>query len=129
VHDRFTIEDVRWAKAQYPKAKLIAHPECRPEVLKSADYVASTSGMIRLARDLSAVILGTEAGMCNRLRWDYPDIECHPLSPDAICSDMKRNTLAKLLWALEREENEISLPEPVIERANQSLRRMLEVTS
>lgn len=127
VHDRFRLDDVEAARAQHPGVELIAHPECRPEVLKAADYVASTSGMVRLASGRRAVILGTEAGMCNRLCRDYPAIECHPLFPDAICSDMKRNTLAKLLWALEFEGYEVNLPDPVIERAGQTLRRMLEV--
>lgn len=127
VHEEIRLEDVEVARVRYPGVPIIVHPECRPEVVKAADYVASTSGMVRLASGRRAVILGTEAGMCNRLRREYPGIECHPLSSDAICSDMKRNTLANLLSALQSEKHEVTLPTPVIERAGQALRRMLEV--
>jgi quinolinate synthase len=125
----FSKQDIAQARKDYPDAKIIVHPECLPEVTKSADFVASTSGMVRLAKDYDEIVLGTEAGMCNRIKHDYPNKICHPLKRTALCVNMKKTTLNKVLDVLETETNEISVPEPIASRARQALVRMLEISS
>lgn len=129
VHARyFTAEDVRQARADHPNAKIIVHPECNPDVIAAADYVASTGGMVRLAKDFDEIVLGTEAHMCNRIRRDYPGKKCVPLKLSAICVNMKKTTLDKVLRVLETGENEIRVPTGIAERARQALDRMLAVS-
>jgi quinolinate synthase len=129
VHARyFDRDDVLRARQEHPQAKIIVHPECLPEVVAAADYVASTGGMVTLARDFDEIVLGTEAYMCNRIRRDYPDKKCYPLKRTAVCINMKKTTLRKVLQVLETGENEITVPDEVARRARQALDRMLAVT-
>jgi len=123
----FNAEDVKRARAQYPKAKIIVHPECLPEVIEAADYVTSTSGMVKLAKDFDEVVLGTEADMCNRIQRDFPGKKCHPLKRTAVCHNMKKTTLEKVLQVLETEANEIIVPEPIAGKARAAVERMLEI--
>ncbi len=128
VHARyFTALDIQQARAKYPKAKIVVHPECLPEVIEAADFVTSTSGMVRLAADYDELVLGTEADMCNRIHREYPAKQCHPLNVNARCANMKKTTLGKVLWVLETGENEINVPEPTVSRARRAVERMLEV--
>ncbi|MBS4015312.1 MAG: quinolinate synthase NadA [Candidatus Latescibacteria bacterium] len=124
----FNKADVEQARKDYPDAKIIVHPECLPEVTEAADFIASTSGMVRLAKEYDEIVLGTEAGMCNRIKHDYPNIACHPLKRTAICVNMKKITLNKVLNVLETETNEVLVSEPTASKARQALVRMLEIT-
>jgi quinolinate synthase len=128
VHDDFVMDELSAARAQYPDAKVVIHPEARRDLLAEADYVVSTSGMAALAEEHDALIIGTERGLIDRLQQIYPNKTLVPLSRAAICGNMKVNTLAKLAWSLDHERNEVLLDENVRARAETSLRRMLELS-
>jgi quinolinate synthase len=124
----FTAEDVTRARTEHPGAAVIVHPECNPDVRAAADYVASTGGMVRLAAQADSVILGTEAGMCNRIHHDYPGKPCYPLKLTAICTNMKKTTLEKVARVLETGNNEVTVPDAIAGRARRALERMLAVS-
>jgi quinolinate synthase len=131
VHDHFTPEEVHAARARHPKAEVLVHPECRPEVIDLADYVYSTSGMIRHARGSAAreFIIGTEIGMLYKLKKENPDKEFYPLSERAICQNMKKTTPEKVLRALQTLEPRVTVPEVIGIRAKRAIERMLAVKS
>ncbi|MEO0049560.1 MAG: quinolinate synthase NadA [candidate division WOR-3 bacterium] len=128
VHALFTLEDVERARREYPEALIVCHPECSLEVIKASDRVASTSGMVRLAREYDELVLGTEIGMCNRILREYPDRRCHPLRRNAICRNMKLTGLEDVRLALLGKVAEISIPEEVSTKARQALERMLAIS-
>lgn len=129
VHDRFTPDEVRVARALHPQAEVLVHPECRPEVIDVADHAFSTSGMGRHARASSAkeFIIGTEVGMVYRLKKDNPDKEFYPLSEKAVCQNMKKTNLEKVLRALQTLEPRVTVPEEIAAKAKLSIERMLAV--
>lgn len=129
VHDRITIDDVAAARSEHPEALLMAHPECRIEVLNAADYVTSTSGMLRYASGSSSeeFIVGTELGLMYRLKMDNPEKIFHPLRKDMICPNMKKTTLHSVLSSLKEMKNIITVPEDVRIKAKRALDAMLEV--
>jgi quinolinate synthase len=130
VHDRVTSADVKQARQDHPDALLLAHPECRMEVLDMADHVTSTSGMIRYAQssDAREFIVGTEIGLLYRLNKENPDKVFHPLRKDMICPNMKKTTLASIVRALETMSNIVKVPEEIRVPAKRSLDRMLEIS-
>ncbi len=127
VHDRITIEDTLNARKDHPGALLLAHPECRPEVLDEADHVTSTSGMLRFAAEATnkEFIVGTETGILYRLRKDNPEKVFHPLRKDMICPNMKKTTLQSVFDALSKMEHVVKVPEDIRLAAKTSLDRML----
>jgi quinolinate synthase len=129
VHDRFTPEEVREAKGLHPEAEVLVHPECRPEVIDLADYALSTSGMSRQAKNSTAreFIIGTEVGMLYRLEKENPYKKFYPLAGSAICQNMKKTNLEKVLRALETLEPRVTVPGDIADRARRSIERMLEV--
>jgi quinolinate synthase len=127
VHDQITPDHVIKAQKQYPGAKVLVHPECRPEVIDLADHVASTSGILRCvceSRD-TEFIIGTETGILHRINKMCPEKRCHPLSDAAVCKNMKKTDLAKVRDALVHLRPVISVPENVAGRARSAIDRML----
>ncbi len=129
VHDRVTTDDVLKARRDHPGALLMAHPECRLEVLELADHVTSTSGMLRFAHssDAKEFIVGTELGLMYRMRGENPDKIFHPLRRDMLCPNMKKTTLKSILRALKEMQKVIKVPEEIRGPAKKALDRMLEI--
>ncbi len=129
IHERVTPEDVSRAKAEHPDALVVAHPECRIDVLEMADQVTSTSGMLRFARASVSkeFIIGTETGLLHRLRKENPDKSFYPLRKDMICPNMKKTTLQSVIRAFSENRHVIKVPEYIRVPARRALDRMLEI--
>jgi len=129
VHERVTIDDVQRARNEHPKAILMAHPECRIEVLDMADHVTSTSGMLRFASASpeKEFIVGTEIGLMHRLRKENPEKTFYSLRKDMICPNMKKTTLQSVLRAFTENTYVVNVPEHIRIPAKRALDRMLEV--
>lgn len=128
-HHRILAQDVLNAKREHPEALVVAHPEATMEVLKLADAIESTSGMLRYVKESPAkeFIMCTERGLLHRLRKDNPDKVFYNPSPLNICPNMKKITLEKVLWSLEDMHFEITLPDDVIARAKAAIEGMIAV--
>jgi quinolinate synthase len=129
VHDRATAADVEKARKEHPDAVVLAHPECRMEVLEKADHVTSTSGMLRYAAssDAGEFIIGTETGLLYGLRKNNPGKRFYPLRKDMVCPNMKKTTLQSVFKCLESETYMVKVPEDIRVPAKRALDRMLEV--
>ena len=129
VHQNLSPDDVLAAKARHPGAKFAAHPECREEVLKLADYVGSTSGIIDYAGKMEGneLIFGTEKGILYQLRTRYPGKTFIPASETMICETMKLTTLEDILRALTVMAPVVKVPEAIRIPAKRCLDRMLAV--
>ncbi len=128
-HVRIMAGDIIKLKKEYPKARAVVHPECRPDVIAVADEVLSTGGMIRYARreDVSEMIVGTETGIIHRLKKENPGKKFIPASKRAICPNMKLINLEKVLWSLEEMAPRVEVPEAVRLKAKAAVDRMLAV--
>lgn len=128
-HIRILPQHIIRLKQEYPHAKVLVHPECRPEVIALADEVLSTGGMCRYARraDVNKMIIGTELGIIHRLKKENPDKIFIPVSEQAICPNMKLITLEKVLWSLEEMTPQVTVPEPIRIKAKAAVDRMLEI--
>jgi quinolinate synthase len=128
-HVKILPEDIRREEKFHPKAKVIVHPECLPQVVALADAVLSTSQMSKFAKETDAreIIVGTEVGLIYRLKKDNPTKEFYPASERAVCPNMKRTTQEKILWALEELKEEVKVPEGIRQRAKKAIERMLEI--
>ena len=129
IHDRLTAEEARKARKDHPDAVLMAHPECRPEVLELADAVVSTSGMIRYAAESASreFIVGTENGLLHPLQKANPGKKFHPLSESMICPDMKKITLEDVARSLEYKEGVVEVPEEIRVPALAAVERMINL--
>ena len=129
-HNRLTGEDILKARAEHPRALVLVHPECRPEVVELADSVSSTTGMIRFAAESKAheFIVATEMGILHQLHKQCPDKKFYLASDGLICPNMKMTTLEKVHRALVSLEPGVTVPEETRERAKRCLERMLAVT-
>lgn len=129
-HMRIRPEHVLAAKAAHPEAEVMAHPECPPAVLDLADHVVSTSGMLRVPQDspATAFIVVTEEGMLHRLRKEHPSKIFYHLDPEALCPNMKKTTLEKVLWCLQDLQTPVDVPAEVADRARRAIQRMLDLS-
>lgn len=127
-HVRILPEHVLAQKELHPDAVVLAHPECPSEVRRLADKVLSTETMCSYAQEMKAneFIIATELGILHRMRTENPAKQFYPASELAVCPNMKRNTLEKVLHALQEMHGEITLPRETMHRARQCIRRMLE---
>lgn len=129
IHERLSPEYLLRAKSMHPNAKIIAHPECTDEVRAIADYVVSTSGMMKVARESDATefICTTECGMIQRMKREIPGKKF--FSVCSVCFDMKKNTIELIEKALATEQHEIIIPEDIRHRAAAAFERMFAITT
>ncbi len=127
VHERFTAEELRGYRRDYPGIHIMAHPECPPDVLSEADFVGSTSGLIRHIADErpKQVVMVTECSMSDNVAVEFPDVDF--IRPCNLCPHMKRITLPKILRSLQTLSPQIEIDPDTAERARRSLERMLAV--
>jgi quinolinate synthase len=128
-HMKIGVNDVIRKREDYPEAKILVHPECRPDVIDAADEALSTGGIIRYARSYkgNTLIIGTETGILHRLRKENPTLEYVPVTRRGLCPNMKRITLEKVLWSMEAMKPRIEIPEDVRQSALTAVERMLEL--
>jgi quinolinate synthase len=128
VHERFTAKELREYRSAQPGIQIIAHPECPPEVLEEADFVGSTSGMIRYVDENrpQQVVMITECSMSDNVAVEFPDVQF--IRPCNLCPHMKRITLPKILSSLQNLEYEVEVDPGVAERAYGAVKRMLELS-
>ena len=128
-HARISPEDINEAKTLHPRAKVIAHPECRPEVTCLADAVLSTEKMCAYAQNNKAneFIIGTEPGIIYRLKKENPAKSFYPVSGNVICPNMKKINLEKVLWSLENFSHQITIEPEIMDKARLSIERMLQI--
>lgn len=130
VHAEISGKDVEKAKESHPSASVLAHPECRAEVLELADYIGSTSGIIEEASRNNAqeFIICTEIGVFDELKENNPEKKFYTAGqPLQICENMKKNTLEKVAAALENFNNQIEIDESKRKIAVNSLDKMLQL--
>ena len=127
VHEQFNEEEINQIRTSNPGIKIIAHPECPPDVINASDFAGSTSGMIKYVKDNQPkkVMMVTECSMSDNVQVDNPNVEF--IRPCNLCPHMKKITLPKVLDCLENETNEIILDQDTIEKARKSVERMAEI--
>ncbi|HQW12459.1 MAG TPA: quinolinate synthase NadA [Saprospiraceae bacterium] len=135
VHEIFSLQKIIRLKERYPEAHLIAHPECEAVILEHADYIGSTSGLLKytLTNPAQQFIVATEPGIIYQMQLRSPEKQFIPAPPENNCACnecpyMKRNTMEKLYISMKYELPEIILPEWVITQGVASIDRMLDVS-
>jgi quinolinate synthase len=128
-HAAITEDDITKAKSAYPGAVVMAHPECTEPVKAISDQILSTGQMLKFAKRSEAkkFIVATETGIIHTLKKENPGKEFYPASERAVCPNMKRITLEKVLWSLEDMQYEITVPDEIRTRAKNALDRMVAV--
>ncbi len=130
IHGQITAEDVKKARVLYPNSFLLVHPECKPEVVKEADYVGSTTGIMKFAKESKhdSFIIGTEISISESLQYECHDKKFYALSPKLICPDMKATTLVDLYNTIQGNGGEeIILDEQTIKDAKRCIDKMLQL--
>ena len=136
VHEIFSLEKITRLKVRHPLAKVIAHPECEDHILKIADYIGSTTGLLKFTQTDSAkeYIVATETGILHQMMKASPDKTFIPAPPDnnCACNDcphMKRNTLEKIYLCMKYEMPAIEMDEQLRVAALKPISRMLEISN
>ena len=127
VHERFSSQEVEDVKKQNPGILVLSHPECPPEVIAASDFTGSTSGMSNYVKknQPSKVMLVTECSMSDNVQVDNPNVQF--IKPCNLCPYMKTITLSKVLECLEKETNEILIPEIISRKAQKAVERMVAI--
>ena len=127
VHEQFNDEEINEIRKNNPGIKIIAHPECSPDVINASDFAGSTSGMIKYVKNNQPekVMMVTECSMSDNVQVDNPNVQF--IRPCNLCPHMKRITLPKVLDCLENETNEILMNDDTINKARKSVERMAEI--
>jgi quinolinate synthase len=136
VHEIFSLEKIMKLKTRHPNAKFIAHPECEEAVLRIADYIGSTTGLLKYSQqsDATEFIVATETGILHQMQKASPNKTFIPAPPNNSCAcndcpHMKLNTLEKLYLCMEYETPEITMEEELRKAAQQPIDRMLEISA
>lgn len=136
VHEIFSLEKIIKLKLRHPKAKLIAHPECETAILNIADYIGSTTALLKFTQkdETQEYIVATETGILHQMQKENPHKTFIPAPPDNSCAcndcpHMKLNTLEKLYLCMEYEAPEIVLEETLRLAAKKPIDRMLEISA
>jgi quinolinate synthase len=129
VHHNIRARDVREKKKQLPEAEIWVHPECRPEVIDLADKVFSTGKMVKEAgiTKKSDILIGTETGIIHRLKKENPAANFQPVKQTAVCSDMKKINLRKVLKSLEEMKYRVEVPADISRRARGAIEKMVRI--
>lgn len=129
-HLAILVEDVEKMKTEHPNAKVLVHPECHKAVADMADYIGSTTGIMKYAKESEAkdFIIVTEKGVVDRLQRDYKDKNFYLVSNKAVCPNMKKNTLDDILHVLQTECNEIVVDQDIALKAKQSIEKMVAIS-
>jgi quinolinate synthase len=129
VHERFTARDMADIRAATPGVKIVAHPECPPEVLQAADFTGSTSAMIKWVKTNHPrkVALITECSMASNVAAETPDVDF--IRPCILCPHMKRITLESIYLALRDMRHEVTIDPVVAAKARRAVERMINVTN
>jgi len=127
VHEKFSAQEIKDIKKQNPGIKILTHPECPPEVIAASDFTGSTSGMSNYVKknQPKKVMLVTECSMSDNVQVNNPNVRF--IRPCNLCPYMKRISLQKVLECLEKETNEILIPEIIIKKAQRAVERMVAV--
>lgn len=128
-HIRIQPQHIISLRQEYPQAKVVIHPECRPEVVALADEVLSTGGLCKYAArdDIKEIIVGTEIGIIHRLRKENPGKKFIPASEQAVCPRMKLVTLESILWSLQEMTTQVKVPEEIRLKAKVAVDKMMEI--
>ena len=129
-HLQIRPKDIEQARKEHPQALVLAHPECHMSVSDMADYVGSTTGIIKFASESKekSFIIATEQGVIDRLKRDFPEKEFYPVKNNIVCPNMKMTSLYDILNVLENETNEIQVDFLVAQKAVKCINRMLEAS-
>lgn len=136
VHEIFSREKITKLKERHPNAKFIAHPECEEAVLQMADYIGSTTGLLKYSTnsDAQEFIVATESGIIHQMEKANPTKTFIPAPPNNSCACnecpyMKRNTLEKLYLCLKNGYPEVTVPADIIVQARKPIEKMLEISA
>ncbi|MCB1510807.1 MAG: quinolinate synthase NadA [Hyphomicrobiaceae bacterium] len=129
VHERFTAEELNAMREASPGIKIIAHPECPPDVIAASDFTGSTAGMINYVKEKRPpkVVLVTECSMASNVAAETPDVEF--IKPCNLCPHMKRITLENILDSLVYMQHEVTVDPAIAERARRAVERMVNLTN
>ena len=127
VHERFSAQEIEYIKKQNPGILILTHPECPPEVIAASDFTGSTSGMSNFVKENQPgkVMLVTECSMSDNVEVENPNVQF--IKPCNLCPYMKTISLSKILECLEKETNEILIPEIISKKAQKAVERMVAI--